>query len=137
LPFFGDIRLFQPILIFKHVYTFSIRHYCTVLSYKVCNKVALHTFQLYCTLFTLMHSFYQVRQGRTWSRSYKSPSSSPSSPPPTPTRFRIFTNFCQLFANFSLYYALFYFITHFLCNRKTCSMGRPKGTSYFQALGLY
>jgi hypothetical protein len=37
--------------------------------------------------------FYQVRQGRTWSRSYKSPSPPPPSPPPPPpsppTRFRI------------------------------------------------
>jgi hypothetical protein len=43
--------------------------------------------------------FYQVRQGRTWSRSYKSPFSSLSSPP---TRFRIFTNFLTtiIFANF-------------------------------------
>jgi hypothetical protein len=33
-------------------------------------------------------AFYQVRQGRTWSRNYKSPS-----PPPSPTRLK---NFSQL-----------------------------------------
>jgi hypothetical protein len=49
--------------------------------------------------------FYQVRQGRTWSRNYKSPSSS-SPPPPSssPTRFRICSyflpTFCQLYINF-------------------------------------
>jgi hypothetical protein len=37
--------------------------------------------------------FYQVRHGRTWSRSYKSPSSSHPSPSSSPTRFRIFDNF--------------------------------------------
>jgi hypothetical protein len=37
------------------------------------------------------NGFYQVRQGRTWSRIYKSPSS------PPPTRFRIFTNFLTTF----------------------------------------
>jgi hypothetical protein len=35
--------------------------------------------------------FYQVRQGRTWSRNYKSPSSSSSS---FYDRFRIFIKFC-------------------------------------------
>jgi hypothetical protein len=47
--------------------------------------------------------FYQVRQGRTWSRSYKSPSSSPPPSPPTPFQyFGIFTlfQFCHFFANF-------------------------------------
>jgi hypothetical protein len=48
-------------------------------------------------------TFYQVRQGRTWSRNYKSPSSPPPSSP-SPTRFRILTNFlttfCQLLDNF-------------------------------------
>jgi hypothetical protein len=34
--------------------------------------------------------FYQVRQGCTWSRNYKSPSPPPPPPPsPPPTRFRI------------------------------------------------
>jgi hypothetical protein len=54
--------------------------------------------QVSCHVFKV--SFYQVRQGRTWSRSYKSPS---------PTRFRIlvylhpifnFAIFLQLFENF-------------------------------------
>jgi hypothetical protein len=38
------------------------------------------------SFFNLKSPFYQVRQGRTWSRSYKSPSPPPRSPP---TRFRI------------------------------------------------
>jgi hypothetical protein len=36
---------------------------------------------------TSRYPFYQVRQGRTWSRNYKSPPPPPPSPPPT--RFRI------------------------------------------------
>jgi hypothetical protein len=43
--------------------------------------------------------FYQVRQGRTWSRSYKSPSPPPS---PSPQNFGLFTlyQFCHFFDNF-------------------------------------
>jgi hypothetical protein len=47
--------------------------------------------------------FYQVRQGRTWSRNYKSPSS-PFSPSSSPTRVRIYDNFfdnlLSIFDNF-------------------------------------
>jgi hypothetical protein len=38
-----------------------------------------------------------ARQGRTWSRNYKSPSSPPPSPSPSPTRFRILTNLLTIF----------------------------------------
>jgi hypothetical protein len=48
--------------------------------------------------------FYQVRQGRTWSRSYKSPSSSPP-PPSPPTRFRILV-FLHFF-NFAIFLTTF------------------------------
>jgi hypothetical protein len=37
--------------------------------------------------------FYQVRQGRTWSRSYKSPSPPPSPSPPTRFRILVFLHF--------------------------------------------
>jgi hypothetical protein len=45
--------------------------------------------------FLVVNYFYQLRQGRAWSRNYKSPSSSssPPSPPPSPTRFRIVITF--------------------------------------------
>jgi hypothetical protein len=46
--------------------------------------------------------YYQVRQGRTWSRSYKSPPSpSPPPPSPPPTRFRILV-FLHFF-NFAIF----------------------------------
>jgi hypothetical protein len=47
--------------------------------------------------------FYQVRQGRTWSRSYKSP----SPPPPTLTRFRILV-FLHLIFNFAIFLTTFW-----------------------------
>jgi hypothetical protein len=69
------------------------------------NKKKAHLFTFWIPLAAdgaLCLTFYQVRQGRTWSRNYKSPSSSGSSPPPT--RLRIFTDFLttfwQLYNNF-------------------------------------
>jgi hypothetical protein len=56
-------------------------------------------FHDYCPPSGIFSDFYQVRQGRTWSKNYKSPSSSP--PPSSPTRFRILTifltTFCHIF----------------------------------------
>jgi hypothetical protein len=48
--------------------------------------------------------FYQVRQGCTWSRSYKSPS--PPPPPPPPTRFRILVFLHPIF-NFAIFLTTF------------------------------
>jgi hypothetical protein len=45
-----------------------------------------------------LEAYYQVRQGRTWSRSYKSP----SSPPSPPARFRILV-FLHFF-NFAIFF---------------------------------
>jgi hypothetical protein len=77
--------------------------------------------------------FYQVRQGCTWSRNYKSPASSSSS---SSDRFRIFSKcseriftnflqtFCQLFANF--FPTIFAFI-FFLPEKVHCSRRRHPG----------
>jgi hypothetical protein len=59
----------------------------------------------------LLVNFYQVRQGRTWSRNYKSPSSSSSSS----DRFRLFSC-CSYVSTFSQFHKItnFYFFTNFL-----------------------
>jgi hypothetical protein len=52
------------------------------------------------------NTFYQVRQGRTWFRNYKSLSSSSSSSSPSPTRFRIvvfLTPIFKMILNFQNY----------------------------------
>jgi hypothetical protein len=67
-------------------FTFELQKY---FSLDVFTSVAMHAIgpQILAEQFSAMQTdFYQVRQGRSWSRSYKSPSS-------PPTRFRIVTNF--------------------------------------------
>jgi hypothetical protein len=50
------------------------------------------------TCLVIFFLFYQVQQGRAWSRNYKSPSSSSSSPSSSShTRFRILDNFLDNF----------------------------------------